>query len=1135
MAQPQNSNFDFLSKHDELLAQLGATAERAFISDPNTTLIKVRQLGEALAQDIASKIGIPLDDQNRQIDLLNQIHQYINLDRNVLDTFHFIRKVGNQAAHDFTSSTHRDAKKALRNVWALSIWFHKNFGGDKAKNFKAGAFIEPTDPSEEVRRLEERIQTLERVRQKESQRLKVAQALNEAEAKKAVAQKQRADKMASEREIWETLAQETEFRLAEITQEFENNNKQAAEDFEQLPEKEKTEFLSKISQSTLDLSEAETRLLIDQQLINVGWQADTENLRFSKGARPEVNICKAIAEWPTASGPADYVLFDGLTPVAVIEAKKQSKNVYGAIDQAKRYAKGFDDKNIAAIKDSYGEQGKYKVPLTFATNGRPYFKQLEQESGIWFLDVREPTNQRRALQGWYKPEEIREYLSHSIKESEQHLSAMGFDYDFTLRPYQIDAIRAVENSIQQGEQTALVAMATGTGKTKTCIALVYRLLKSDRFRRILFLVDRSALGEQAADDFNETRMENLNTFTDIFGLEDLKSAKPDTDTKVHIATVQGMVKRILYSNNIEDRPSIGQYDCIVVDECHRGYLIDREMSDTEVQFRDQADYISKYRSVIEYFDAYKIGLTATPALHTSQIFGNPVYSYSYTEAVVDGFLIDHKPPVRIITKLAQDKIKYEVNDEVAIYDAQTKQINFFNTPDELEFDVAKFNRSVITKNFNRAIIKHLIEKDYIDPYQEAKTLVFCVTDKHADMVVELFKAVCDEYHGEIEDDAIQKITGQTDKPLEKIKYYKNDRLPNIAVTVDLLTTGIDVPKITNLVFLRRVNSRILFEQMLGRATRRCDDIGKETFNIFDAVDIYDKLQATSSMKPVATDPKLTFTKLETELTHSTDDNFTELARDQFLAKLQSKRRHLTDKQQNQFETVTGQTPENFLTDLQTMGVKEIADWFVQHPGLGEILDAKLGQAGTSKPIIISGHEDEVIDVRHGYGDNQKPEDYLKAFNNFVNANSNRLAALELVIKRPWELTRRNLKEVAIELEKNAFREQDLKAAWHDVKNEDIAARIMGFIRQAALGEPLKPWEDRVNEALQTLLEINDWTTPQKNWLEAIAKQTIATTVVDNKALDNGILKDQQGGIRRANKLFDNKAEQVLEDFRKALW
>ncbi len=656
----RKSNFDFLASHDALLAQLGATAEQAFIPDPNTTLFKVRQLAEALAQDIASRIGISTNDQNRQIDLLNQIHQQISLDKNVLDLFHFIRKVGNEAVHNFSSS-HREAKKALKNAWMLSVWFHRNFGEAAGKNFKAGKFIEPVDPSENVRELEERIKTLERAKQKDSQRLKIVEALKEAEAKKVEAEKQRADEMASEREIWEALAQEAESKLTQITANFEKNNKQAAEAFQQLPEKDKTVLFNTLSQSTLDPSEADTRLIIDQQLNNAGWQADTENITYAKGARPEPKTCKAIAEWPTASGPADYVLFDGLTPVAVIEAKKQSKNVYSAIDQAKRYAKGFDTQGVAIIETSYTKgNGEYKVPLTFATNGNPYFKQLEQESGIWFLDVREPTNQRRALQGWYKPEEIREYLSHSIAESEQKLNDMDFAYDFTLRPYQIDAIKAVENSIRQGDQTALVAMATGTGKTKTTIALVYRLLKSDRFRRILFLVDRSALGEQAADDFKETRMENLNTFADIFDLKDLKTAVPDTDTKVHIATVQGMVKRILYANKLEDRPSIGQYDCIVIDECHRGYLIDREMSDTEVKFRDQADYISKYRSVIEYFDAYKIGLTATPALHTSQIFGNPVYSYSYTEAVVDGFLIDHKPPVRIITKLAQDNIKCRV-------------------------------------------------------------------------------------------------------------------------------------------------------------------------------------------------------------------------------------------------------------------------------------------------------------------------------------------------------------------------------------------------------------------------------------------------------------------------------------------
>ncbi len=240
------------------------------------------------------------------------------------------------------------------------------------------------------------------------------------------------------------------------------------------------------------------------------------------------------------------------------------------------------------------------------------------------------------------------------------------------------------------------------------------------------------------------------------------------------------------------------------------------------------------------------------------------------------------------------------------------------------------------------------------------------------------KEVCDEYLGGIEDDAIQKITGASDKPLEKIRLYKNDRLPNIAVTVDLLTTGIDVPAISNLVFLRRVNSRILFEQMLGRATRRCDEIGKETFNIYDAVDIYLQLENVNSMKPVATKPGLTFSGLEQELMQHAAPDLQQLAKNQFLAKLHSKRRHLTDEQNDKFEVIVGKSPAEFAQELKDMPLTKVAEWFTNHPGLGELLDEKLTTPGT-RSVVLSEHEDEVIDVSHGYGDGQKPEDKHSKF------------------------------------------------------------------------------------------------------------------------------------------------------------
>lgn len=1128
----QLSNFEFLKYHDELLFRLAETAERCYVPDPNTSLIKMRQLGEAIAQNVAARVGVEFGQEIKQIDLLRELDYTLRLADNVKEAFHTIRKLGNVANHEYLSSSHRDALKSLRVGCALSGWYHITFGGDKAKNFKAKAFVKPVDPSEYVRGLEEKLNSLEVESQRSSDRLALVEQLNQVSKEKAEAEKLRAIKIAEERAIWEQIAEENEAKLAEYRAKMDAANIMYLQGFSQKEKSAQIEEIFRVEQSGFYLDEDATRVLIDQQLSDAGWAVDSVNIRYSKGSKPEPNKNKAIAEWPTESGPADYVLFLGMMPVAVVEAKKTAKNVYGAIDQAKRYAKGIKTNDLFELGNNWGE---FKIPLTFATNGRPYLKQLEQESGIWFLDVRDNANRRKALKGWYSPHEVKTYLKQTPQQAEKKLDEMDFTYDLKLRDYQVGAIKSVENAIKQGKSRALVAMATGTGKTKTSIALLYRLLKSERFRRILFLVDRSALGEQAAIDFQEVRLENMQTFADTFDLMDLKGKKPADDTKVHVATVQGLVKRILYPNDNDNRPGVGQYDCIVVDECHRGYLLDRELSETEIAFRDQKDYQSKYRAVIEYFDAFKVGLTATPALHTVDIFGKPVYSYSYTEAVIDGFLTDHLPPIRIHTKLAEQGIHYKVNEEVQVYDVENSKIETFNTPDELDFDVAQFNRQVISLEFTNVVAKWLIESDSINPYSPAKTLIFCVTDKHADQVVEALKEACENYHGEIEDDAIQKITGASDKPLAKIRSYKNDRLPNVAVTVDLLTTGVDVPSICNLVFLRRVNSRILFEQMLGRATRRCDEIGKETFRIYDAVDIYKQLEKVNSMKPVVTKVDITFSELEQEIKQTSKPELQQLAKNQFLAKLQSKKRHLTDEQADKFETIVGKSPQEFAEELKAMPLELVANWFIKHPGLGELLDQRVKGGSGAMPVVISDHEDEVTDICHGYGEGQKPEDYLRAFSDFVNANSNRLVAIQTVIQRPWELTRKSLKELALELEKNQFREQDLRTAWQEVKNEEIAARIIGFIRQAAIGEALMPFEQRVDNALEKILSRGDWKTPQKQWLQAIAKQMKATTIVDDIALDSGIFKQQLGGIKRANKLFEQPITEVLAQFNYELW
>jgi type I restriction enzyme R subunit len=1131
------SNFDFLKSHQDWLFKLAESAERNFVPFPNTTLVNIRQLGEAIAQTIASRVGVESGTNVRQIDLLKELDCVLRLDDNVRDAFHTIRKLGNRATHTFDSCTHRDALKALMVGHTLSMWFHITFGGSAAQGFKLQKFVKPEDPSDYIRQLEEQLSRLKVESQRTQDRIKVVEELSKVEASKALAEKQRAEKMAEEKAVWEELAEEYEEALSSYRLKMDEANKAHFKTFLSKSKEDQASEIQRIEKSPFEMDEAETRVIIDQQLVDAGWEADTENLRYSKGVRPEPNKNRAIAEWPTKSGPADYALFMGMTLVATIEAKKSAKNVYGAIDQAKRYAKGIQN------LPSNVEVGNYNdllVPLVFATNGRAYLKQLKQESGIWFLDVRDNTSRRKALKGWYTPSELKEYLRQTPKQANSKLDEMGFEFELELRDYQKEAILAVEKAIKDGEEKALVAMATGTGKTKTCIALVYRLLKAQRFRRILFLVDRSALGVQASVDFGEVRMENLNTFADTFAVMGMKPDKapkavPEDVTKVHVATVQGLVKRIMYPSENGSKPGVGQYDCIVVDECHRGYLLDRELSDTEIKFRDQKDYMSKYRAVIEYFDAFKVGLTATPAIHTVDIFGEPVFSYSYTEAVIDGHLVDHLPPVRIHTKLNTEGINYQVNEEVQVYDPQTQQLDLIHTPDELNFDVADFNRKVIAPEYTKVICKWLIESDSLNPYSLEKSLIFCVTDRHADEVVEALKQACEDYHGEVEDDAIQKITGASDKPLEKLLLFKNDRLPNVAVTVDLLTTGIDVPSICNLVFLRRVNSRILFEQMLGRATRRCEEICKERFRIYDAVDIYKQLEKVNTMKPVVTKVDITFSELEHEITNGLDTKLQKLAKDQFIAKLQSKKNYLIPLQLEEFERIVGKPPKEFAKELKAMSTGDVTNWFVSHPGLGELLDMKvLGGSGRNK-IVISDKADDVTGTSIGYGSGQKPEDYLSSFAAFVNANSNRMIALQTVIQRPWELTRTELKQLVVELEKNEFREEELKVAWKEVKSEEIAARIIGFIRQAAIGEALIPYDQRVDNALQKILLSRAWKTPQREWLETIAAQMKANIVVDNSNLNEGIFKQRLGGLQRANKLFDQPVVDVLAQFNRAVW
>jgi type I restriction enzyme R subunit len=214
--------------------------------------------------------------------------------------------------------------------------------------------------------------------------------------------------------------------------------------------------------------------------------------------------------------------------VALVEAKRRIKDVYGAIDQAKRYSRHYQVKGDEVLTG--GPWGDFRVPFVFSTNGRPFLEQLRTQSGVWFCDLTRPQNLRRPLVSWYSPQGLLGLLERNLERSHSELEQEDFNYNIDVRDYQQRAILAAEKALASERRNLLIAMATGTGKTKTSIVLVYRLLKTKRFRRVLFLVDRSALGEQAANAYKETRIENLQTFADIFEVKELRANDVDTET-----------------------------------------------------------------------------------------------------------------------------------------------------------------------------------------------------------------------------------------------------------------------------------------------------------------------------------------------------------------------------------------------------------------------------------------------------------------------------------------------------------------------------------------------------------------------------------------------------------------------------
>lgn len=649
------SNFTFLEKHWSNLAKLGDLAEKYVYSDPNTSMIKQGILAENMVKYMLAYDGISEPEyDNTHARRISLLRSYDLLPNEINNILYILRKDRNDATHNGAD----EEAKALSNLellYKLCVWYMQIYGDFDYEPQKYVTPIKQVISISELEKINRELDEKNRALEQELIRIQKNGKADESRKKKA-------------------------FNKA---------------------------FM-------VDLNEAQTRELIDDQLRKVGWEVDTKTIRYSKGTRPTKGKNLAIAEWPTDSelgnhGIVDYALFIDETMIGVVEAKRKNKDVSSVLDnQCKDYAKNI--KLVDREKYVKYQYGEYFVPFLFAANGREYIKECEKLSGIWFRDARDNTNPPRALRGWPSPDGIKKMLEKDIDSANKRLINTGYDVlesknGLSLRDYQIKAVKAAEKAIIDRQKSILIAMATGTGKTRTVLGMIYRFLSTERFKRILYLVDRTALGEQTGDTFKDVKVKDLQTLANIYNINSIDNTLLSKETRLQIATVQGVVRR-LFDENATSKLGVSDFDLIIVDEAHRGYILDKEMTEDEIVFRNQFDFRSKYKAVIDYFDAVKIALTATPALHTIEIFGEPIYKYTYTQAVIDGYLCDCNPPHRIETQKSIEGIHLKKGDTVKIYNSQTNIVeNIDYLPEDMDFEVDDFNRKIVNENVTRVILE----------------------------------------------------------------------------------------------------------------------------------------------------------------------------------------------------------------------------------------------------------------------------------------------------------------------------------------------------------------------------------------------------------------------------------------------
>ena len=861
--------------------------------------------------------------------------------------------------------------------------------------------------------------------------------------------------------------------------------------------------------------EEKARQQIDRLLEAAGWQVqDYQELHLS------ASLGVAVREFPMAEGFADYLLFVGGKAVGVVEAKPVGTTLSGVAEQTTKYL--------------------FSIPanLPCAQNPLPFAYESTGEE-TFFRDLRDPEPRSRRLFAFHQPETVKEWLAQedSLRARLQQLPPL---ITKDLRDCQIEAIQNLEHSLAQDRPRALVQMATGSGKTFMAVSLIYRLIKFGNARRVLFLVDRNNLGRQTLTEFQQyLTPDDGRKFTELYNVQRLSSNTFDPVSRVCITTIQRLYSMLrgepdladpeLEEHSLFDLPGVAEkpkdvaynpaipietFDVIITDECHRSIY-------------------NLWRQVLEYFDAFTIGLTATPSKQTIGYFNqNLVMEYSHERAVADGVNVGYEV-YRIQTEITEKGSRVESGYYIDKRDRLTRKVRWEQLDDDLEYAAAQLDRAVVAPDQIRTVIRTFKEKiPEIFPgrTEVPKTLIFAKDDSHAEDIVHIVREEFGKGN-EFAKKITYKVTGE--KPEDLIASFRNSYHPRVAVTVDMISTGTDIRPIECLLFMRDVKSPVYFEQMKGRGTRIIsptdltavtpDAPHKTHFVIVDAVGVCESDKTDS--RPLERKKSVPFDKLliSVALGNRDEDTLTTLAGR--LARLETE---IDDGARKEIRQVTGGAtlPEmvNGLLDAvdpDKQAAKAREMFQVEEPSPEQIQEAaeklaKLACAPFENPQIrnriieIKQRNEQVIDtvskdtvISTGFTQVQAQR-VIESFKRFMAENRDELMALQIFYSRPYgqrHLTFDQVQELAAAIEKPPYSltPERLWQAYERLEQARVKGAgpkrlltdLISLVR-FALGEAeiLEPWPETVERRFEGWLAAQklrgrEFTPEQLEWLRLI--------------------------------------------------